>query len=285
METTETSNTIGLTEESLTESPVVLENEESFTEKSSEFITLKRKILKSTDIKYFLYTRNNPNNENILLLNDASSIQNSHYNQLKPLRIIIHGFNNNYLSDINVNIKDAYLDVEDVNVIVLDWSSAAGSTVVEYFEVIKDVPDVGKYFAQFIRFLIDFEGTSNLLDRTIVIGFSLGAHIAGMAGKKLRKAENKSFQIIVALDPAAPGFSLDNPSGRLNRSDAEYLIVIHTASIGLGFKEPIGHVDYYPNFADFQPGCFALDLACHHVRAWEVSVMIVYENCPYHIFL
>lgn len=260
----------------IVESSSELETEENFTEIPSEFVSFKPRILNPRDLKYFLYTRKNPINGEILLLGDRPAIQNSNFDKFKPLRIIIHGFDNNYASEINVELRDVYLEAEDVNVIIVDWSAAAGTILVEYFEVVKQVPDVAKYFAQFYRYLITFGDhvMANILENTIVVGFSLGAHIAGIAGKDLRSVFNRSFKTIVGLDPAAPGFDFENQYKRLASSDADYVIVIHTCMIGLGFKEPIGHVDYYPNFADFQPGCFVLDLICHHARSWKVNLSL-----------
>ncbi|XP_013791219.1 inactive pancreatic lipase-related protein 1-like [Limulus polyphemus] len=43
---------------------------------------------------------------------------------------------------------------------------------------------------------------------------------------------------------------------RLDRGDADFVDVIHTDSIvGLGTTEAIGHIDFYPNGGDHQPGC------------------------------
>ena len=52
---------------------------------------------------------------------------------------------------------------------------------------------------------------------------------------------------IIGLDPAAPGFSLNDTETRLDTSDADFVDVIHTNSGNLvqdqlSFFEPIGHV-------------------------------------------
>lgn len=63
--------------------------------------------------------------------------------------------------------------------------------------------------------------------------------------------------IVKGLDPAAPGFKyLLLQNERLSDDDAEFVDVIHTAGGTLGFLEPIGHVDFFPNGGKApQPGC------------------------------
>jgi hypothetical protein len=62
------------------------------------------------------------------------------------------------------------------------------------------------------------------------------------------------------LDPAEPHFADTDPIMRLDPSDADFVDVIHTdaapfISGGFGIKQPVGHVDFYPNGGEIQPGC------------------------------
>ncbi len=64
------------------------------------------------------------------------------------------------------------------------------------------------------------------------------------------------------LDPAGPFFSLNDTDTRLDPSDGDFVDIIHTNGgtlLGdeLGFLPPIGHIDFYPNGGQFQPGCSA----------------------------
>lgn len=57
---------------------------------------------------------------------------------------------------------------------------------------------------------------------------------------------------IIGLDPAGPLFSVRNPEGRLDASDATYVEVIHTNGptlliAGAGIGAPIGDADFWPN--------------------------------------
>ena len=73
----------------------------------------------------------------------------------------------------------------------------------------------GKVVARFIDFLIRNEVLR--AEELVIVGFSLGAHVAGFAGKFVELGRINS---IIALDPAAPLFSLSNPSSRLDYTDA-----------------------------------------------------------------
>jgi hypothetical protein len=62
------------------------------------------------------------------------------------------------------------------------------------------------------------------------------------------------------LDPAAPGFSVNDTETRLDTTDADFVDIIHTNSGtllqgGESMIEPIGHADFYPNGGQRQPGC------------------------------
>lgn len=80
-------------------------------------------------------------------------------------------------------------------------------------------------------------------DDLVVIGHSLGAHIAGLAGKKLQKDYDITLRIILALDPARVLYDFDMHDNRLSVGDANYIQVIHTSD--LGALIPLGNADFY----------------------------------------
>lgn len=91
-----------------------------------------------------------------------------------------------------------------------------------------------------------------------ILGHSLGAHIAGYAGKYL----DGKLGHITGFDPAGPYFEgIKELEARLWHTDAEFVESIHTDSkaalpnLGFGMSEPCSHVDFYPNGGNKQPGC------------------------------
>uniref|UniRef100_A0A1B0CWC2 Lipase domain-containing protein n=1 Tax=Lutzomyia longipalpis TaxID=7200 RepID=A0A1B0CWC2_LUTLO len=56
---------------------------------------------------------------------------------------------------------------------------------------------------------------------------------------------------------------------RLNASDANYVEIIHTNGGYAGIVEPIGHVDFYPNYGTHQPDCPIIGhFICSHSRSY-----------------
>lgn len=65
-------------------------------------------------------------------------------------------------------------------------------------------------------------------------------------------------------------FSKGQTENRLHYTDAMYVEVLHTNAFMLGYADPMGHADFYPNYGTEQPGCI-LDFIgqCAHGRAVE----------------
>lgn len=100
-----------------------------------------------------------------------------------------------------------------------------------------------------------------------------GAHICGRAAKALKTPGKIST--IIGLDPGSIRLSNKQSENRLDKSDADYVEVIHTDTKRFGIATPIGHgewliifsmeyfeynfsvilVDFFPNKGYSQPGC------------------------------
>lgn len=99
----------------------------------------------------------------------------------------------------------------------------------------------------------------------------MGAHVAGVAGKSVRRGRVNS---IVGCDPAGPLFSVNDPFSRIAPGDANHVECIHTDSRNFGIgaaicdgetfssaydsKKNISFlVDWFPNGGSNQPGCLS----------------------------
>lgn len=60
----------------------------------------------------------------------------------------------------------------------------------------------------------------------------------------------------VGLDPAKPGFGNRSTEIQLDKSDANFVDIIHTTGGTLAIFRPLGHCDSYANGGiPHQPGC------------------------------
>ncbi|CAG4965457.1 unnamed protein product [Colias eurytheme] len=218
------------------------------------------------DNEYWLFTRRNPNNHQLLRINDDNSVRNSNYDRDRPLIVIVHGWSSSGNSPLNPLIRDALLHDGDNNVITLDWSIVASSP---YTTSVRNVPSVGQHLGNFVQWLINNHGGN--WDNVHLIGASLGAHVIGNAGRTVRGRIAR----ISGLDPAGPQWS-DSPNA-LNRNDGVYVECIHTDGGLLGILDPICGANFYPNGGtNRQPGC-SLSL-CSHDRAYELFAASVRYN-------
>ncbi|CAD6999721.1 unnamed protein product [Ceratitis capitata] len=115
------------------------------------------------------------------------------------------------------------------------------------------VEDLGRLLVDFTNFLHLRTGLN--YNDVYLIGHSLGAQIAGSAGKQ---AFPHRFNTIYALDPAGPKFR--------DLSD-EYRVDPLMPTISLGFEEPVGHATFYPNYGRDQKKCYFY--GCSHRRAYH----------------
>jgi hypothetical protein len=119
------------------------------------------------------------------------------------------------------------------------------------------------------KFLSELHKMGFPLSSVHLIGFSLGSHVSAIAGKLVQKNLGVKIGRITALDPAKPCFM--NPSHhRLHISDAEFVHVIHSSTVGL--HDPLGHIDVYVNGVEVkQPECLdrELTLECDHSISWK----------------
>lgn len=147
------------------------------------------------DVRILLQTRQNRVNPQQLSFRNLPSITNSNFNRDRPTRVLVHGWLEDDGSDISTATSAELLNYYDFNVIFIDWSE--GSQTINYIGAANRVPTIGTFIASYLDFLhengfIDFR-------RLTVVGFSLGAHIAGHTGKRVQRGR---INTIIGLDPA-----------------------------------------------------------------------------------
>jgi hypothetical protein len=69
-----------------------------------------------SDVFFMLFTQQNPTSGQRLDFN-VDSIRTSDFNPSSPTRFVIHGWNNEYTSDVNLQISSGYLNRGDFNVV------------------------------------------------------------------------------------------------------------------------------------------------------------------------
>ncbi|KAM7133192.1 lipase member I [Molossus nigricans] len=198
-----------------------------------------------TEMFLMMYTRNNQHCAEPLLEQDNSL--NVNFNTSKKTVWLIHGYRPmGSIPSWLQNFLRILLNQDDINIVVVDWNR--GATTFIYNRAVKNTRKVAVSLSECIHRLLE-HGAS--LDNFHFIGVSLGAHISGFVGKIFKGQLGR----ITGLDPAGPSFSRKPSNGRLHHTDAKFVDVIHSDTNGLGIKEPLGHIDFYPNGGKKQPGC------------------------------
>lgn len=171
-------------------------------------------------------------------------------------------------------MREAFLATGDFNMIQVDWTAAAGTA--NYISARNAVDDLGPHVSAFVEFLVS---NGAALSDINLIGHSLGGHAAGLGGKFMTIGQ---VNAVIALDPAGPLFSVDDPVRRVDAGDAVYVEIIHTNGNTLGFNDPIGDTDFYPNGGSSQPGC-GIDISgnCAHGRAHEFYAESISGSVPF----
>ncbi|XP_026328602.1 pancreatic triacylglycerol lipase-like [Hyposmocoma kahamanoa] len=138
-------------------------------------------------------------------------------------------------------------DASKMNIVSVNWAAGAEPP---YAQAVANARLVALEIVHFMTQL-DYKRSLNYSKTFHIIGHGLGAHIAGYIGKLM------PIQRITALDPTGPYFANMPPLVRLHRDDADYVDVVHTHTqpYGQGYKDLIGHIDFYPNSGRFQPSC------------------------------
>lgn len=230
----------------------------------------------SLKIKLLLYTRQNVSCGLPMSHTDLSVTPQ--FNASRLTTFVIHGYRPTGSPPVWVKeISQLLLERQDMNLIIVDWNRGAAN--VNYIKAKENTLKVGENLTSLVK-LMQSNGVS--LSSIHLIGVSLGAHIAGFIGANF----NSSIGRITALDPAGPLFTGTSPEHRLDPTDAQFVDVLHTDIDALGFREALGHIDFYANGGTDQPGCPLTIFSgtayfkCDHQRSVLLYMESIKRTCP-----
>uniref|UniRef100_A0A8C5LT05 Lipoprotein lipase n=1 Tax=Leptobrachium leishanense TaxID=445787 RepID=A0A8C5LT05_9ANUR len=226
---------------------------------TTDLPTSRTTVAKKTDFndiesKFALRTPEEVDEDTCFLVpGQENTISQCNFNHTSKTFVVIHGWTvtGMYESWVPKLVAALYKREPDSNVVVVDWLARSQQhypVSAEYTKL------VGQDVASFIDWMD--EKFSYPVDKIHILGYSLGAHAAGVAGSLTNKKVNR----ITGLDPAGPTFEYAENDVTLSPDDAEFVDVLHTYTRGspdrsIGIQKPVGHVDIYPNGGSFQPGC------------------------------
>ncbi|GJQ82249.1 hypothetical protein Trydic_g19449 [Trypoxylus dichotomus] len=237
------------------------------------------------DIRLKLFSKTRPEKPLLLPQVRKKTTFYKSLNNATNIVIYIHGFAEIPEMGGPNNMKNAYLSRnENYAVVIVDWSEL--NSFPYYNEAIANVKRVSKTLTKFLESYIE-DGVIDIV-KVHVIGFGLGAHVAGFIGKYLRG--DLRLPRITGLDPAYKGYYDVNEDQRINAKDADFVDIIHTDGGNSGFTKPIGHLDFFPNGGTYhQPGCDYKHLrkhdrmyditSCSHSMAYKLYIESI--NSPY----
>jgi len=240
--------------------------------------------------EFFLYTPEKTNNQTINYNNLNASVQAITMSNKRPFFVEIHGYGESWPKQYLFDMKDGLIALGN-NVLIVRWTT--GSKGPDYFKASANTQTVGAAIALVMNSLIE----QNKVDLSLstVVGFSLGAHVAGYIGDRL-----PGLRRIIGLDPAGPMFACQPIQTRLDPTDALFVQAIHTNGDnffygGAGTLEQMGDIDFYANGGQIQAGCdrgvpqavhdilhlnfssMGDDLSCSHDRAHDLFIETVNE--------
>ncbi|CAB3258097.1 unnamed protein product [Arctia plantaginis] len=210
-----------------------------------------------TDNVYHLFTRLNSQRSQIIPMGDDALLGRSNFDPSKRIIILVHGWLDNVVSDLNTVLVPAFLEAVDANVFVVDWYAGGGLT--NYATVLSNMPLSGAGIARFITWLTRASGAG--LSRYHLVGHGVGGHLVGVVGRNL----GGRVPYITSLDPALAGFITNDD--KFDADDGIYTEVIHTNAGLLGYIAPLGKTDFYPNGGIDMPGC--MSQMCDHHRSFH----------------
>ena len=235
------------------------------------------------------------NEDNNDCINKVSSFLENNNNQNNKIVYITHGFTSDGGTQWIESMKDSLLSrygIGKIVVAIVDWKRGARRSLIAKSNKVsgRDLSRGNKYmyccvprWINPIRYGIAAVNTwpiGNVLAyvnekvmkkvnsknvKVTCVGHSLGSHLCGFFGKMSKRIDQRlTLTKIVGLDPAGPIWDYNDtqlkqdPNLRLNKEDAMNVEVFHTNAVNLGYRYPIGDIDFYINGGYRQPQCHGI---------------------------
>lgn len=127
-------------------------------------------------IEFYLYTRRTQKTPEKLNVLNPEAFYYTHFNRAHPTKIVIHGFGGGRNLSPSPDIRDAYFQRGEYNIVIVDYSRAVREPCLSQMEW---APRFGSLcIAQLVKYIANHpRGVPP--DKMHFIGYSVGAHIAG----------------------------------------------------------------------------------------------------------
>ncbi|KAM3966426.1 lipase member H-A-like [Aphomia sociella] len=155
------------------------------------------------------------------------------------------------------------------NVLLLDMNKFATT---EYPVAARLMRAIGKHTGEMLANLTNYDVGFDP-KKLELVGLSLGGQTMSFIAKSYKALTGVTVSRLTGLDPSGPCFRNLGPEDRLDQSDADFVDVIATNIDGFGMAAPVGHVNYYVNGGEYQPGdvfWIPCSIFCSHIRAYTI---------------
>lgn len=213
------------------------------------------------------------NNESIPLTEANNLWNTSGFSPDRSTVIFITGWGSTIDSSNSGPVAKAFACRDDTNFVLLD---AANYIRTFYTWSALNTEAIGRFVAEALLKLDRRYVTRNVH----LVGHSLGAQIAGAAGRRYQQLSGGMLPRITGLDPANPCFYDGEQLPGLRKGDAKYVDIIHSNPGVLGVAKETADGNFYvEGLRPIKSGCSGLDaIPCSHQRAVDYFTESVYPN-------
>ncbi|KAH8366473.1 hypothetical protein KR084_010576 [Drosophila pseudotakahashii] len=225
-------------------------------------------------LRFLLRTEHECQNTSIPLRQAEQLWDTPGFYQDRPTVLYITGWRTSINDSNSGPVAKAYGCRNDTNVLVLD---AADFVDTLYTWSALNTEVIG---ANLARALLRLNATY-VTNHFHLVGHSLGAQIAGSAGRNYRQMSGGlTLKRITGLDPANPCFYDGNDLEGLRSGDARFVDIIHSNPGMLGSSKRAGDADFFvQGRIPFKEGCEGLTtISCSHQRAVDYWTETVYPS-------